>query len=83
MPPYVDRSARVTRALELLAPPGAVRTLLSVGLTERSTEEQESLRDALGDPAAGMDPGEIGLSCRMCGCADLRLDVKHAVLCDP
>ncbi|MBD0688317.1 hypothetical protein [Streptomyces sp. CBMA123] len=59
MPPTASRDARVTHALDLLAPPGAVRTLLSVRLTERDAEDQQYLRNTLGDPADGMDPGEV------------------------
>ncbi len=50
---------RVARALDVLAPPGAVRSLLSLRLTERSTEEEETLRTSLGDPAAGLHPAEV------------------------
>ncbi|MGK4581682.1 hypothetical protein [Kitasatospora sp. HPMI-4] len=59
MPTSASRDACVTRALDLLAPPGTVRTLLSVRLTEHPTEVQNSLREALGDPVDGMDLGEV------------------------
>ncbi|MFE2722774.1 hypothetical protein [Kitasatospora sp. NPDC059327] len=55
----VTHQARVARALDALAPPGAVRVLLSVRLTERSAEEQEALRTTVGDPADGLHPAEV------------------------
>nr|BEK67532.1 hypothetical protein KPHV_47590 [Kitasatospora purpeofusca] len=55
----VTHQARVARALDALAPPGAVRVLLSVRLTERSAEEQQALRATMGDPADGLHPAEV------------------------
>ncbi|MFI9163252.1 DciA family protein [Kitasatospora aureofaciens] len=68
-------------------------------LTEAAVERENLLRrhyNRLREPEDAHQPaveerpnrrqvktGDFGLSCRMCGCADLRLDVKHAVLCDP
>ncbi|MGV9266612.1 hypothetical protein ACWDRR_18360 [Kitasatospora sp. NPDC003701] len=59
MPTTVTRQARVARALDALGPPGAVRVLLSVRLTEKSAEEQEALRSTVGDPADGLHPAEV------------------------
>ncbi|GGR03530.1 hypothetical protein [Kitasatospora griseola] len=55
----VTHQARVARALNVLAPPGAVHVLLSVRLTERSAEEQQALRATVGDPADGLHPAQV------------------------
>ncbi|GAA2972498.1 hypothetical protein GCM10010519_04510 [Streptomyces lactacystinicus] len=58
-PTASTRQASVARALDALAPSGAVRVLLSVRLAERSAEGLKALRITAANPVVGLHPADV------------------------
>ncbi|MGW2397106.1 DUF4259 domain-containing protein [Kitasatospora sp. NPDC001664] len=58
-PPASTRQASVARALDALAPHGAVRVLLSVRLAERSAEGLRALRITAANPVVALHPAAV------------------------